>query len=184
MARTSQPKTPKRTPDRGGQTLRGRMAKIRKELNVLGVSDGKDDLFVSTLDHLDALASEIAGATDQMMTAGEKIQKAALALSAKAKDRGTKTQLNRITEGTGDLFEACSFQDITGQRLGKISRTVGAIEAGVQSVSALAQGKGVKKGSSKGKALGIDRIDGGMTLEGPQVGGPQVSQSEIDKLFG
>lgn len=187
MARPSEKKTPKRTSNRAGQTLRGRMAKIRNELNVLGVRNGKDDLFVSTLEQLDALAFEIAGATEQMMTAGEKIQKAADALSAKAKDRGTKTQLSRITQGTGDLFEACSFQDITGQRLGKITRTVGAIEAGVQSVSALAGGSGVKKcsgqASGKGK-LGIDRMDSGLALEGPQIDGPEVSQSEIDKLFG
>ena len=34
-----------------------------------------------------------------------------------------------------------------------------------------------------GKSKGIDRIDGGITLEGPQINGPAVSQADIDSHF-
>ncbi len=30
---------------------------------------------------------------------------------------------------------------------------------------------------------GIDRVDGGIVLEGPQINGPAVSQAEIDIVF-
>jgi len=150
MARNSRKKaakgnrTPKRNAKRNRPTLRGRMARIRNELSGLRVADG--DLFQSMIKQLDALAGEIAEATDKVMTAGEAIQKSADTIAARTKDRTTKTHVNRIIKNSGDLFEACSFQDITGQRIGKITCTVGAIEDVFHRLAALAGGKGGKKG--------------------------------------
>lgn len=169
-----------RTPKRNGKTLRARMANIRRELAGLGAVNGGNDQFSSATEQLDALAGELAETADRLMTAGETIQDAADAIGARTKERATRKHLKRIRSGTGALFEACSFQDITGQRISKISRAVGAIEDGFQSVAALAGGKGAL---AAGKARAIDRVDGGIVLEGPQIDGPQVSQAEIDKLF-
>ena len=190
MARTSRKKAPKgngtqkRNAKRNGPTLRGRMARIRNELSGLRVANGNGDLFRSTIEQLEALAGEIAEATDKVMTAGEAIQKSADTIAARTKDRTTKTHVNRIVRNTGDLFEACSFQDITGQRIGKITRTVGAIEDGFHCLATLAGGQGINKGVKSGRTKTIDRVDGGIALEGPQINGPGVSQSDIDKLFG
>lgn len=174
-------------------TLRGRMASIRKELDVLRdanaearAGDGAD-LFASTLEHLSALGDEIARAADHMMTACETIQDAADAIAAKTKERGAKIRLKKISESTGEIFEACSFQDLTGQRIAKITRTVSAIEDGVREISILAGGKSAANGKGGKKVTprkhGIDRVDGGIVLEGPQINGPAVSQAEIDSLF-
>lgn len=176
----SSSKATERTPPRGGQTLKVRMAEIRRTLSTLGVRNGHEDLFLSTLEQLDALGDEIAAATERMMTAAENIQGAADAVGARTKERATKNQLKKIAKGAGDVFEACSFQDITGQRLGKITRTIAVIEGSVRTVSALAGGKG--KGGG-GKYHAIDRMDAGLTLEGPQINGPAVAQDDINKLF-
>lgn len=190
MAKTSKRKSPtksgnkaaKRPSSRARQTLKGRMAGIRRALSSLGGSNGHEDLFFSTLEQLDAIGDEIAAATDRMMTACETIQDAADAIGAKTKERATKNQLKKIAAGTGDIFEACSFQDITGQRLNKTTRTVAVIEDSVRTVSALAGGKG-KAIATAGKSHAIDRLDSGITLEGPQIDGPAISQDEINKLF-
>ncbi len=182
-------RTPKRAPKKTGQTLRGRMGHIRRELAALNAGNGKANLFQSTQDQLDALGDEIAEATERMMVACEEIQKSADAIGAKTKHRGIKAQLKKITAGTVDIFEACSFQDLTGQRIGKITRTVAAFQAGFHAVARLAVGKGGGKDAGNGLAGGknrhhaIDRIDGGITLEGPQINGPAVSQANIDSLF-
>ena len=150
MARNSRKKaakgnrTPKCNAKRNRPTLRGRMARIRNELSGLRVADG--DLFQSMIEQLDALAGEIAEATDKVMTAGEAIQKSADTIAVRTKDRTTKTHVNRIVKNSGDLFEACSFQDITGQRIGKITCTVGAIEDVFHRLAALGGRKGDKKG--------------------------------------
>ncbi len=154
------------------------MARIRRELAGLR-AEGGDDLFTSAVEQLEALAGEIAGAADRVMTAGEAIQAAADAIAAKTKERPTKTQVKRITANTVELFEACSFQDITGQRIAKITRTVGAIEGGMHAVATLAGGKD----APAKRPAAIDRVDGGIILEGPQIDGPAVSQTDIDKLF-
>ena len=196
MTRASKRKTPKRasqrTPGQTGRTLRGRMAHIRRELAALGAGGagtGSAELFQSSLDQLNALADEIAGAADRMMTACEDIQDAADAIGAKTKHRGIKAQLKKITAGTGDIFEACSFQDLTGQRIGKLTRTVAAFQTGFHAIARHAVGKAGGKGAGNGLAGGqnrhyaIDRIDGGITLEGPQINDPAVSQTDIDSLF-
>ncbi len=154
------------------------MAKIRNELAGLR-ADSDDGLFTSAVEQLEALAGEIAGATDRVMTAGEAIQAAADAIAAKTKERPTKTQVKRITASTGALFEACSFQDITGQRISRITHTVGVIEGGIHAVATLAGGKN----APAKRPDAIQRVDGGIILEGPQIDGPAVSQTDIDKLF-
>ncbi len=196
MTSASKRKTPKRArrrpPKQTGRTLRGRMAHIRRELAALGAGgagNGDADLFQSSLEQLDALGDEIAEAADRMMTASEGIRDAADAIGAKTKHRGIKAQLKKITAATGDIFEACSFQDLTGQRIGKITRTIAAFQTGFHAITRLAVGKGGGKGAGNGAAGGknkhhaIDRIDGGITLEGPQINGPAVSQADIDSLF-
>ena len=182
MAKTSRSKTPKKKPAsrkaaRSAEDPKARLAKVRRELAGLGVTNGKANLFKSALQQLDALTAEIADAADRVMAAAEGIQKAADAIGAKTKDRGIKARIKKITAKTGDLFEACSFQDIAGQRIGKITRTVAAIESGVHSAARLAGSRGAKAG----KTHAIDRIDGGITLEGPQVARPAVAHVDTDQ---
>ncbi len=159
------------------------MAGIRRELDGLRAQNGGGDLFAATLEQLDALGNEIANATDDLMTACETIQDAADGIAAKTKERGTKIRLKKISQGTGEIFQACSFQDLTGQRIGKISRSIAAVQETVNGVSALAGGKGAKQSNRRDRNRGINRIDGGIFLEGPQIDGPAVSQAEIDSLF-
>lgn len=191
MTSTKKRKMPKQKPKRATKrplarkapNLKSRMAGIRKELNGLRAQNGSDDLFRSTLDQLDALSDEIAEAADGVMTACEDIQDTADAIAAKTKERGTKTKLKTMTGKISDIFEACSFQDLTGQRIGKISRSVTALEETTLAVSALAGGKDIAKGRKNGHGKPIDRVDAGIVLEGPQINGPAVSQADIDSLF-
>ena len=179
--------TGKKSPKRLNPTLRGRMASIRRELGGLRDANGSADLFSATFEQLDALGTEIARATDCIMTACEAIQDAADGIADKTRERGTRTRCKKIAQHTGQIFEACSVQDLTGQRLAKITRTVAALEDGVREISALAGGKGAANTNGRKKAKAgkhaIDRVDGGIVLEGPQVDGPAVSQADIDSLF-
>ena len=90
-------------------------------------------------------------------------------------------KLQKISQQTCDIFEACSFQDLTGQRISKISRTVSAVGNTFAGVSKVAGGKSAPRILAKGKC--INRIDGDITLEGPQTNGPAISQANIDSFF-
>ena len=142
-------------------TLHHRMTAIRQELDGLRAQHGAADLFTATLEELDAVRDEIADA-----------------IAAKTKERGTKLKLQKISQQTGDIFEACSFQDLTGHRISKISRTVSAVGNTFVGVSKVAGGKSEPRILAK-----VNRIDGDITLEGPQINGPAMSQADIDSLF-
>ena len=88
-----------------------------------------------------------------------------------------RNELSGLRVADGDLFQSMIKQ--LDALAGEITRTVGAIEDVFHRLAALAGGKGGKKGAAKS----IDRIDAGLTLEGPQIDGPAISQADIDKLF-
>jgi chemotaxis regulatin CheY-phosphate phosphatase CheZ len=67
---------------------------------------------------------------------------------------GHQEQVEKNFPRHGKIFEACSFQDLTGQRLGKITRTVSSIEDGVREISILAGGKNVANGKGRKKVWG------------------------------
>ncbi len=142
------------------------IADARREIATMRPGDLKDNQIPRAGLELDAIVKATETATEAIMAATEQIMDEA----------GRSAPVN---DACMRIFEACSFQDITGQRIGKITRTVGAIEDGFHCVAILAGGKGVKVGRTKA----IDRFDGGIALEGPQINGPVVSQSDIDKLL-
>jgi chemotaxis protein CheZ len=77
------------------------------------------------------------------------------------------------------ILEACSFQDITGQRIRKVLKTLGQVEQRLNSLITLFGGTlpGVKPASA-GKATGDEAL-----LNGPQLTKNAPSQEDIDKLF-
>ena len=76
------------------------------------------------------------------------------------------------------IYEACSFQDITGQRITKIVTTLKAIEQKVAHiVGTFAPGK-------PNEQLSEDHVPSDADLlNGPQLPGNAMDQSDIDKLL-
>jgi chemotaxis protein CheZ len=85
------------------------------------------------------------------------------------------------------IYEACSFQDITGQRIGKVVTALKAIETRVSAVVSAASGMPGPESAplvASGAAPGDDkRTEGQKLANGPQLPGSGVSQSEIDRLL-
>ena len=92
MTSASKRKKPKPASADKNATLRGRMADIRRKLDSLGAQQATADLFTATLEQLDAVADEIADATDAMMTACEGIQDTADAIAASPHLEGFKAK--------------------------------------------------------------------------------------------
>ncbi|MBV8536098.1 MAG: protein phosphatase CheZ [Alphaproteobacteria bacterium] len=85
---------------------------------------------------------------------------------------------DQIAEQATRIFEACSFQDITGQRITKVVKTLKQIEA---KVGELVQAFGDEPAPVRGaKSTGNDEA---ALLNGPQLPQNAVSQSDIDALF-
>jgi chemotaxis protein CheZ len=122
-------------------------------------------------DELDAVVGATEEATGAIMDACEKIQSL-----VEGQDR---TLANDIVGQVTAIFEACSFQDITGQRIRKVVRALQEIDG---KVIALLHAFGAEDmlnlTPSDDTRQGDERL-----LNGPQLDGQGVSQDDIDKLF-
>ena len=84
----------------------------------------------------------------------------------------------RLQDATTRIYEACSFQDITGQRINKVVATLKTIEAKVAQI--------VATFSSGDRDVPNDMIAKPVEpelLNGPQHPSVAMGQSDIDKLL-
>ena len=122
-------------------------------------------------DELDAIVAATAEATGAILDSAEK-------LTAIVGDADPALR-DQIAEQATRIFEACSFQDITGQRITKVIKTLKQIEAKVGDL-VQAFGDAPPPPARGGKPAGDDEA---ALLNGPQLPQNAVSQSDIDALF-
>lgn len=122
-------------------------------------------------DELDAIVAATAEATGAILDAAEK-------LTAIGGATGPETG-DQITEQVTRIFEACTFQDITGQRITKVIKALKQIEVKVgELVHAFGDAPQPTRAPTPAAAGGDAAL-----LNGPQLPATAVSQSEIDAFF-
>ena len=87
-----------------------------------------------------------------------------------------------LLNSTATIYEACGFQDITGQRITKVVATPQHIEEKINSLIAAFGGEGAKQKRSKAKSPKNPLADEDL-LEGPQLKGVGKSQAEGDAVL-
>lgn len=120
-------------------------------------------------DELDAIVMATAEATGTIMDSCERIQKSF--------DKMDSALAAALEAEVTKIFEACSFQDITGQRITKVVKTLKKIDDKITSLM----------GVLGSKAPGYEEAEGeeeNTLLNGPQLPGQGVTQADIDKLLG
>jgi chemotaxis protein CheZ len=130
-------------------------------------------------DELDAVVSATEVATNAIMAAAEKIEATAAAVGGEHADV--------LSEAVTNIYEACGFQDITGQRITKVVRTLHQIEAKVAALlSAFGEDiKPAKKPESKPAAAESKPATPGdkELLNGPQMPAAAMNQDDIDAIL-
>lgn len=91
----------------------------------------------------------------------------------------TGKQSEQLNDATTRIYEACSFQDITGQRISKVVHTLKAIDAKVAHIIATFK---TSAGSAPAGAVHSAQDSEGL-LNGPQLPMVAMDQSEIDRLM-
>ncbi len=87
----------------------------------------------------------------------------------------------KVAEHAMGIMEACSFQDITGQRVKKVLQIVDQVEMRIDRLVSLLGGDFVTSQAAT-LATGTERADEHL-MAGPQMKGGGVSQADVDKLF-
>ena len=125
-------------------------------------------------DELDLVVSSTEEATTKIMECAEFI------LDADSSDHEAYKEM--VNARMMDIFEACSFQDLTGQRISKVVETLEHIETRVgRFASAIGAGDGDTPANEKEAERNKRKKD--QILNGPSKEGEGVSQDDIDALL-
>lgn len=154
----------------------------KKEIAMIrGGDEALPDRISSANFELDAIVKHTEDATNGIMTAAEEIGDIAGRLRNAIADENDIQNLEDINARVISIFEHCNFQDITGQRISKVIKTLGYIETRLENMLQI-----WGDGRDEKMAVAIDATEPTEAdlLNGPQLPGTAVSQSEIDDMFG
>jgi chemotaxis protein CheZ len=132
---------------------------------------------------LGAVVGGTEQATQQILEAAESIDQAASALAKVSSPEQQKLLSEEIQERVISIFEACNFQDLTGQRITKVMSTMNFIE---QHINAMMEIWGGVDAIRAHAPVIIDTREGhARLLNGPKLDGDpgHASQDDIDALF-
>jgi len=154
----------------------------KREIAAIRPDEVRDEYLPKAADELDAVVEATADATNTIMDTCEVVEGVMGDVSPEVSAK--------LMDATTRIYEACTFQDITGQRIGKVVLTMKHIEERIDALidafgakSARAKKKMVSKKTSASKQLGQQKITDADLLEGPQLGGKAKNQAEIDDLL-
>ena len=153
--------------------------RVRTEIAAISRPADEDFKFESMGEQLDAIVKATETATNTIMAAMEGNDDIIEKIRAKTKSKKLQELCDQLIENDNEVFEACSFQDITGQRIDKVVKSITYVE---DRVTALVDVWG-KEELDKIVIKAEEKTEDEKLLEGPQMEGKGLSQSEVDALF-
>lgn len=141
----------------------------------------EDDRIKSAANELDAIVAATEASTQDVLAASEQIE----ALTRKIAglhhgDEDVVTLTDQVAAEIIKIFEACNFQDITGQRIDKVVRTIRFIEERVLAMIAIWGAEAFAElPMPEAETTGGDED----LMNGPALGNQGISQEEINALF-
>lgn len=154
----------------------------KAEIAALRPKEADDDRLMAVTFELDAIVSSTERATEQILEAAEKIESIGKEIRAHASDSYVGRLVEDINDTISTVFEACNFQDITGQRITKVVKTLKYVEARINAMIEIWGPENIADVSPK--IFEEHKDDDSKLLNGPQLENQGISQDEIDKLFG
>jgi chemotaxis protein CheZ len=146
------------------------IARTRQEISALRPNDIKETRLPTAGAELEAIVKNTEDATHTIMGAAEAIM---------AADPGDfDAYQNLVNDKVMDIFQACSFQDITGQRVQKVVDTLRHIES---RVTRFAEVMGAQDEVCEEDLRDKRKRD--LLLNGPALNGPETKQDDIDAMF-
>ena len=165
------------------EAIAARITLTKQEIATLKHPLAKDDKLSSASMELSAVVQSTEEATQAIMQVAEHLDEIAREVTSLVSDSYVVSRLNEITEYVTKLFEACSFQDLTGQRITKVVKTIDFIEDRIETMQIIWGRKDIEKIPVPDEDQ-IHKKDDGLVLHGPtDAAGGAISQDDVDKLF-
>ena len=157
--------------------------KTKQEIAAVHLSGFEGPEMVRVTNELDAIVGGTEHATEQILTSAEEIDQMAHTLGPRLKDEQNQALVADMQERVIKIFEACNFQDLTGQRITKVVGTLKFIETHI--VRMMEIWGGLEAFKDIAPETIATREGDTRLLNGPKVAGEvgHASQDEIDALF-
>jgi chemotaxis protein CheZ len=162
--------------------LFGHLNMMRRELASLHRADSAN--FDTMTDTLDAIVENTEAASNTILESVEEID-AIVSQMRRDGDAARNSVCDQITVRINQVFEACSFQDLTGQRITRVVKSLAFVEARVNSMVRM-WGKDELARVVGDIALDQEGVKPDKDLDllhGPQRASEAITQADIDKLF-
>lgn len=150
----------------------------KNEIFAIQTNAKAEDAIVDASMHLEEVVKATEQATNAIMDAADAVQAAASGVG------GEKEQ--KIIDATTVIYDACTFQDITGQRIRKVITLLENIEDRVSKLNNLfgtAPDIVTENNATKDPAKIVLPEDDKDLLNGPQLASNASSQADIDALL-
>jgi chemotaxis protein CheZ len=159
------------------------ISRTKREIAVLHGKSFNGEEMAKVNGELGAVVGGTEEATQQILEAAEAIDNAATALSSVTSADQQKLLSEEIQERVVSIFEACNFQDLTGQRIKKVMTTMKFIENHITIMMDIWGGVDAIKAHAP--VIADTREGDARLLNGPKTEGDvgHASQDDIDALF-
>lgn len=155
------------------EEIANEIARMKGEITELRAADMKHNRIPEAGRELDAIVEATEQATHTIMETAEEI------MAADTSDADAYQAL--VGDKMITIFEACAFQDITGQRISKVVSTLAFIDERVTSF--VERLKIMEADEAQGEESAEERRRRELILHGPQHAGEGVSQDDVDAML-
>ncbi|MCV6547527.1 MAG: protein phosphatase CheZ [Cohaesibacter sp.] len=147
---------------------------MKQEIAALCPTDMRNNSIPDAGRELDAVVDATENATNTIMGAAEEI------MCADPSNHDAYAAL--VNDKIIEIFEACSFQDITGQRISKVVRTLSLIDQRVSSFIERLKVQDLEEPAAQ-EENEEERRRRELILHGPQHSGEGVNQDDVDQML-
>ncbi|MDH3475467.1 MAG: protein phosphatase CheZ [Rhodospirillales bacterium] len=188
MAQPGSPAEEAPMPLEGAESLRQEVARMvraisqtKAEISAISHPLAEDDQIKSASNELDAIVAATEAATQSILAAGERLELHMRNLAnTHHDDEDIVTVTDQMANEIVDIFQACSFQDITGQRIAKVVKTLRFIQERILTIIGV---WGIEAFADMPASDGTDEGDDGNLMNGPQLPNQGITQEDIDAMF-
>ncbi|WP_208995025.1 protein phosphatase CheZ [Pseudovibrio sp. Alg231-02] len=162
--------------------------RTKDEISKIKLENADNNRFSAASDELDAIVTSTESATQVILESSEAIQDLVDKLRASGAE---DAPCDAIEEMAMEILMACSFQDLTGQRINKVVKALHYLEG---RISKMIRIWGVNLADEDRPEINldeprdeddrhIDKRPDAHLLNGPQMDGAGVDQADIDAMF-
>ena len=148
----------------------------KSEIASIKPDDISTNFIPTATDELDAVVGATEDATNRIMDVCDEMSAIATECTPEINER--------LVNCTTKIFEACNFQDVTGQRITKVVETLKHIDVRIEAI-VKAMGDEIHRVGDSHIPKNVHAADPEKgLLNGPQLPSSAISQDDIDKLLG